>query len=562
MPTINIPGVSIRLAVASAPELTLTPISYDQINVSWDAKATNGLVLERSTNGTSGWVVVGYDGADDTERKLFFHEPSTTYYFRARYYDPTEGYSGYSSVVNASTNSQSGTDYYVATTGSDIAAGTSGAPFATLSKATSVAVAGDRILIKAGTHTDDTISNSFGSNEYIVDSYYASFNIQSSGTEAQPITIKPAAGAEGLVLLDCETTKSGILIDDYDYIHIGGLEIFDMNISGIRNHGHFGNNPLSSGANSTGCVIEDNYVHDLIGPSGFNCSLISPWGSIDWIVRNNKMHDAKWSTGAKMACMQSYGLVNIIVENNLMYNCSMGVMWKDHHVVNATTREKVQESEFRYNLVHTTSERGFWLTNRASNSTEAGNNQVHHNIFYDCTASERSTIGESMAAGYAVSGLMEVYHNIIDNGDAAGWTIECQAGNTQLLGNITTRIGGNSFIAIDYALQLGLDTSDYNIFDTGSAYSLDYYGGGSTTTSTLSTWQGYEAASFVTLLNDYPDVNSVNEVEGNIYTNISTRDYTHKTGGTALNFMADGSHAGAYQTKGEIIGLLPGYTGG
>ncbi|HVV49053.1 MAG TPA: pectate lyase, partial [Polyangia bacterium] len=64
-------------------------------------------------------------------------------------------------VLAASAAAPAGaTDYYVATTGSDTAAGTMDAPWATLQKAANTAVAGDTVWIRGGTYMITTPANS------------------------------------------------------------------------------------------------------------------------------------------------------------------------------------------------------------------------------------------------------------------------------------------------------------------------------------------------------------------------------------------------------------------
>src|SRR5579862_4893180 len=51
------------------------------------------------------------------------------------------------------------TDYYVSTTGSDLAAGTIGAPFASLARAQQAASSGDNVYIRGGTYSNFTSAN-------------------------------------------------------------------------------------------------------------------------------------------------------------------------------------------------------------------------------------------------------------------------------------------------------------------------------------------------------------------------------------------------------------------
>ena len=59
------------------------------------------------------------------------------------------------------------TTYYVATTGSDSAAGTQAAPFKTITKATSVAVSGDTVTVRGGTYSSFTIAGTDSNYNYV-----------------------------------------------------------------------------------------------------------------------------------------------------------------------------------------------------------------------------------------------------------------------------------------------------------------------------------------------------------------------------------------------------------
>lgn len=84
------------------------------------------------------------------------------------------------------------TTYYVATTGADNNAGTSAAPFKTIQKCATVAVAGDTCLINAGT-------------------YRETVKPTNSGTAGNPITFKPVVGAT--VKVDGTDAVSGWTLD-------------------------------------------------------------------------------------------------------------------------------------------------------------------------------------------------------------------------------------------------------------------------------------------------------------------------------------------------------------
>lgn len=75
-----------------------------------------------------------------------------------------------------------GKQYTVAATGSDSNAGTSSSPFRTIGKAASVVVAGDTVLVAAGTYAEKNIAP------------------KSSGTQTSRIVFKPVPGTGTVIV--------------------------------------------------------------------------------------------------------------------------------------------------------------------------------------------------------------------------------------------------------------------------------------------------------------------------------------------------------------------------
>jgi hypothetical protein len=103
--------------------------------------------------------------------------------------------------------------FYVAVGGSDSAAGSQTAPFATLQEAANQVVAGDTVIVEAGTYAGFSLS----------------YENTQSGTAAAPIVFEadPSAAA-GSVIINSENSKTPVAIDlepGSDYVTIKGFSI-------------------------------------------------------------------------------------------------------------------------------------------------------------------------------------------------------------------------------------------------------------------------------------------------------------------------------------------------
>jgi len=122
------------------------------------------------------------------------------------------------------------TDYYVATTGSDSNAGTMAAPWATLQKAATTAVAGDTVWIRGGTYMITTPANSG-----------AGVNFSKSGTSAANINYFAYQGEVPVfdfTNLQISTTgyTMGFVVTG-SYLHFKGLEICCVPMNTFSNNG-------------------------------------------------------------------------------------------------------------------------------------------------------------------------------------------------------------------------------------------------------------------------------------------------------------------------------------
>src|SRR6185369_2011236 len=128
--------------------------------------------------------------------------------------------------------------YYVAPspTGSDANAGTEQAPFATIQKAADVAVAGDTIVVTAGT--------------------YAGAKFSHSGTVTAPIVVTARAGAIVATPGAQNTNGDNLWVRDASFVTIEGFEVKNAPRAGIAVQGEPDDGEVH------GVVIRGNNSHD------------------------------------------------------------------------------------------------------------------------------------------------------------------------------------------------------------------------------------------------------------------------------------------------------------
>jgi len=133
--------------------------------------------------------------------------------------------------------------YYVATTGSDTAAGTATAPWAAIQQAAQEVKPGDTVIVEPGKYTIAA----------------EGINTATSGTAGAPITFISATKLGAQLYNPGGITQEQVWNNTGDYVTIQG---FDMSGNGA--------NGVWAGINNTGsyCQFIGNYIHDIAVPSG------------------------------------------------------------------------------------------------------------------------------------------------------------------------------------------------------------------------------------------------------------------------------------------------------
>jgi titin len=106
-PYSNVANTFLSCTALPAPTgMTATTVSVNQINVSWTDNATDetGFRVERSYNGTNGWMEIASVSANTTSYQNTGRACTTRYYYRVRAFRSSgNSYSAYSNVANAIT---------------------------------------------------------------------------------------------------------------------------------------------------------------------------------------------------------------------------------------------------------------------------------------------------------------------------------------------------------------------------------------------------------------------------------------------------------------------------
>ncbi|HEX2477358.1 MAG TPA: right-handed parallel beta-helix repeat-containing protein [Lacipirellulaceae bacterium] len=206
-----------------------------------------------------------------------------------------------------------GTEYFVATNGDNLAAGTAGAPWRTLQHAANRVAPGDRVVVRPGN--------------------YVGFYLSRSGTSAAPIEFFAEPGA--LINQRNATTPDGINLERASHIIIDGFAVSGMPRAGVRSVGvpsdfaEFVTVRNVQASNNGTWGIFTGHVDDLLIESN------RTWGSIDEhgiyvsnsgdrpVIRNNVIFDNHGS-GIHMNGDESQGgdgiISDALVSGNVIYN--------------------------------------------------------------------------------------------------------------------------------------------------------------------------------------------------------------------------------------------------
>lgn len=248
-------------------------------------------------------------------------------------------------------------DYYVATNGSDSAAGTLAAPWRTIQKAANSAPPGATVYVLPGVYNEKVTINVTGPLSLIGSNQPVISGAGLSGQNLIYIANKSGITIEGFVLRDNTgvTDGSGIRFEGggsnltfrANRIH----NIRGSDAMGITVYGTSGTQPVTNvlivgnevfdcdaapseaitlNGNVSGFRIESNYVHDVnnIGIDMIGGEGMAPANDVarDGVCRANRVVRARSSYGGGYAAgIYVDGGRDIVVENNIVTECDLGI---------------------------------------------------------------------------------------------------------------------------------------------------------------------------------------------------------------------------------------------
>jgi parallel beta-helix repeat protein len=363
--------------------------------------------------------------------------------------------------------------FYVATTGSDTAAGSAIAPWKTLQKAANTLVAGDTVHVAAGTYV--------GFNRYG----------KSSGTAAAPISFLadpgvvinhvPSTGLpndsvadinieasgnyyiiQGFTIQGAGTQKAGIRVTDSDNTQILNNAV-DRAFTGIFV------------SYSQGVVVQGNTCTNSTDQHGIYMS-----GDQNYVVRGNTLVGNNWD-GLHLNIVDGVGTPNSggLIENNVIRGNTLSGM----------DIEGVTNSVFRNNLVYGNVKHGFTLHNLDQTGPTP---PCTGNLFVNNTAAGNGMFGIQMAAGGNTANTL--YNNVFFSTSSTYGSIGTSGTPTGLV-------------------------SDYNVVLNSFSTTLGQ------SKITLAQWQSQSGQ----------DTHSVVSSPATVFTNAAANDYRLKTGSPAVD---------------------------
>ncbi len=333
--------------------------------------------------------------------------------------------------------------YYVSNSGSDSAAGSTTAPFATLQKAANTAIAGDTVIVRPGTYVGmDLLGSTYGGTSAAPITFIANTgDYRTSGVTVNSIPTNHNQYAD----INIESTKGWYVIKGFNVAGGGASQKANIRV-----------------ANSPNCQILENQTSG--GFTGIFASLAD-----GLLVQGNRTHDATDQHGIYVN-----GTNGFVIRDNISYNNA----WDGIHTNvldggNTINTNGVIDG----NIVYGNNLSGFDITGASFTTIE--NNVVYGNARHGIVL--QNTNQNPTPACHDV----EIVNNTLD-ASSGQWGIEVTSGNNvnvTIFNNVL--MGGSSGGPIGTAGTLPTSfKSDYNAI-TGS-FSQSYTG---PTLESMSQWQ-------------------------------------------------------------------------
>ncbi len=347
-----------------------------QATVSWTASASNGgaPILEYVVTASPGGQVVT---SETTMATLSGLTPGTPYSFTvaARNAAGTSAASAPTAPVTPTAPVVGGgTTYYVSTTGSNAAAGSLAAPWATLAFAFAQLQPGDTLLVRGGHYVENVVypvtNNATAANPILVQNYPSERPVLEGFLHLSGISFWTLDGLNVMWPAGGDTSTHMVKLGSGDSWHLTNAEIWGANSFACL---HVHQTPLNF-------LVDYCYIHDNLGPHGANnqdhCIYLDPSPSGYGTVERNILTNSPFGRGVKVALPSSSDPAitgNAVIRYNTMYN--------NGGPSNIQLSYTASNNTMYRNLMQ--KPRSVTTTNIRMNSVTGTNNVAHDNVGWE-----------------------------------------------------------------------------------------------------------------------------------------------------------------------------------
>jgi parallel beta-helix repeat protein len=256
--------------------------------------------------------------------------------------------------------------YYVATTGSDSAAGGASAPWKTLQKAADTAVAGDTVIVNPGTYAGmDMNGTQYGGTATNPITFIANTgDYRTSGVTLNAMSSK----GSGYAQINIEASKGNIIVEGFNVTGGGAAQKSGIRVSGSNNVQVL-NNQVSGAFTgifvsiSDKTTVQGNLCHDSTDQHGIYFS-----GDTNFIARGNTLYGNAWDG---LHLNMYYGTISTggLIEGNTIYG----------NTLSGIDMEGTTNDTFLNNIIYGNQKHGISLHNLDQASTPADTGCVFAN---------------------------------------------------------------------------------------------------------------------------------------------------------------------------------------
>ncbi|MDP4208886.1 MAG: cadherin-like beta sandwich domain-containing protein [Bacteroidota bacterium] len=251
--------------------------------------------------------------------------------------------------------------YYVSPSGTDdVNSGSSASPFKTIAYAATRVIAGDVVLVKAGTYAETTDIRPV------------------SGTANQMIIFKPDAGAEGQVIL----SSGRFNLDSRNYIWVEGFRFEGYTVTA---------EVINLNKGSRNVVLNNRF-------KSITCAnVIQLRESLDNAIRNNSFE----SITGDMIKVNARSFRNLITENTLINSNGIGIACSETYVERGTQVDG--DNVFAFNYISGLNGNGIWFDRNGSGNVLLRNEAYNSNcLFFNESRCVRNWLYENIGVGNGI----------------------------------------------------------------------------------------------------------------------------------------------------------------